>query len=521
MTASIFFLVRSLTEVNYPGRTTVFHQRTQPYPTGTNFGVYEDDHNNEPFVGHQSDEEFDEMEEVDNPFETYNDLLTTTEVTTAVVTYKTGLETLNNRAYCLLSWSRWCGLPLGWYSQPQTGVTSTYSRGWKVELCDWAPLAADHPALNIVSGLTSYEIPRLYRRLTVWSTSLVPPPRRAPYCDPWGKTRAARAARVGLAGLGFYRSRFRQPWWRHQRDNWVLQRHFGEDGGDPSGWPTIAAHLWDELQQTGWGPHSLAPGEGYHQDNVDSVGVGHFNEMAYCDHTYRIYLVKGLGRLHYSGIRWTHSENNGGVNLDVVGTPAEVLLPVEEKQVAPDPEHVLFEWWTPPTWIDAYSDEATWIDFYGFERDPEDAFDHPADGEHNPEVARPRVKDLPTWVVAAAVAGAGSTSFDAAATPAAARPGIRVWGSLWARHTYYTTWLQSYGEDQPWWWRRRWPIGPTNVGAADWAQEKSELTNGVTPAGVPSVAGNPLIINLDDHIRVWAITEVYLRDLPHGRGTTG
>jgi hypothetical protein len=490
-----------LVEVNYPGRCKgKLHRRATPASTGTNWGLYHEDYNNEPFYGHQGDDETVELEDAENPLLSYNNLASVTGVPNASVVWPR-TQTSHPTSRNLVSWSRWCGLPLSWYGRPQLGVTQTYQSGWIFERCYWSPIASDHPAAEISSLLVTYDIPRFYRRLTRWFDFVPPKARHALYRDPWGNTSAATSDRVGSGGV------VNRPYKaKARRISRILQRHGGGDGGDLSSWPSVGIYLWDELQQTGWGPRTK-----HHNDNLEATEVGTTGELPHVDHTYRGYLRRGWG-YRTSFVSWiTHSE---GINLDGGSSGGDIQssdLPLEV-----DPEQVLLAWWSPPYWVDGYDEEELWLDDYMFERDPEDGFDHPAEEEHNSEVARSEPRDLPGWVVAAAVAGTADpleALHDGAAEGVELAPGTRVWGSNpnFIRF-YYRHWLRH--KRQPLWWGSRLSWGGDGVNAK-LVHEKLEISGGVGPVD-PGIEGNPLWANVDDHIRVWALTEIYLRDRPCG-----
>jgi hypothetical protein len=501
-------LLQNLLEVNYPGRVSILNRRVSNYSTGLNWGLYHDDLNDEPFFGHQGDEEIDELEDVDTPFETYDNLATITHVSIAPIEYKSKNNLLCYSAYELSSWTRWCGLPLCWYGSSQVGSSFTYNQGWLVETCHWSPIASDHPGVAILPGLSTYEIPRFYRRLTRWLDIQPDKALHAAYKKPWGTTPSSNLARTSMAGVvPQYKKRF------SRRRSWILQRHGGADGGDMGSWSSVASHIQDEFQQFGWGPqHESIATCTYLHDNEDTVSVGTLCEISYVDHSYNGYLCRGWGRSGYKD--WTQSS---GINLDN-SSSGEILVNPGEKLFShhADPEQILFEWWTPPYWADAYSIESQYLDTYAWERDPEDVFDHLAIGEHNSEVARSRPIDLPEWIIAAAVAGSTEPSealFDSSAIASSPHPGKRIPIDFDFVRLYYAFWRRK--RRQPFWWNNDFTVFSD---ALDWrVYEKDEVTDGMDTAN-PGIEGDPLTVNVSEHIRVWALTEVYLRDRPHGRG---
>jgi hypothetical protein len=467
----------ALAGVTWPGWTGLYAGGA-PTP-GYEVYLYEDDHN-EMYLGLQPDDEFAEWGDLENPLPQHQGIRYLTPEAAATVVVTTPVWTLAGYPRGGTPGGYTGGYPATYFSE------GAYPDGWMT----WSPTGVDHPVYEVTT-LVGYGPPRWYRRLTRWAT-----PR-------WGRMPGPR--RGG-------RPDWRGPW-RRPRPPGLTGRSRVYEVYDPAGgdllWNTPGAALVDELYQTGWVHQDDYPG-GWSHDDWDTLPVGGCSGLG-VGYRGEVYLTLGQ-RPRWDPTVWTTGGLTGGRYL--LGGTTEVI----------DPEGVWLDW-LGHDYDEPHTDVEGWaIDQgEGFDRAPEDPHENPNEGEYNEEIPRPRAGDLPGWVVAAAVAGVSPGEYDPTGMtdrlttevghPAGAELGPRL--DVRATAAYYRAWgRHRRGRRTPYRpWPARWfPFPDEDSGGAAGVMNPLYTglhpveVNHMLPAGVSRLGRDAL---LREHLRLWALTEVY------------
>ena len=472
-----------LAGVNYPGRTALAGETK--VPTGYDAAMINDDEEDDyvaPAQNHHDDME--ELEEPRDPTEEYEGTryLPVVDTVGVVRPGRPGDLFVRHR---LVAYRRFAGLPARVY---RPGCLTDYFGDHTVT--GWSPVAGDHPAW-VTTLLTTYGVAR------------------------WGGRTHRGVLAVGTTTPGGRRRRRRRG--RHPGVVNLLW---------PAGWDA----LWDELTTTGWVTYEVGdPGEYYFEDDevTEFGGIPHEGYRPSCRAAYHaggyrpgdvhaglvsVWAPPGGWNTH----RYLAGEHLGRVSFAVT-----------------DPEDVVLAWLT-QTYLDYFDVWHQVVDYYaGPEREFGDLHDGEPDEEDDEEVPATRPGDLPAWLVAAAVAGAsaGATAEVARADrlndlhdadPESAEPaGHPTRASL---RRYYRTWRRVAPRA-----RRRRPGTGLKV-ASSWTDQIDRLldevalledravftateTDNLGPAGAGSLEFEG---HTEETLRMWALTEVYWGDQPHG-----
>lgn len=392
---------------------------------------------------------------------------------------------------CLVSWRRFRGLPARWYN-PNAPADYHGEGPWPATTTVWPTPGVDHPGFR-VGELVPYAGGRWGWR----STQVTPQEDQRTRGDPAGVT-AAAVSHPGVTARVYTR--------------------YAPTGGDLL-WPTGVAHLADEFGLTGWAVlETTTPEEDFSWDDSEGVEFGSLSGVGsgyrpagaagYLTGTYRAAETTGWGMAPvWSGPHGWNEERY------LLGEDLSCPTP-------PEPEGILLEWLT-TSYLDHYDVGYLWWDLYLFvDREGEDLYEGEFFEEENDEIPRTRPRDYPTALLAVAVAGAspGETSPTGLLSRLVDEHGgvgenpepvllhrrrvFRRFYRRWRRHRsgqpyprLGMTLRQRY---------REWAPGPS------WNHAD---TDGVT---------TQVAHRLDDHdftpesLRLWALTEIYLGDVPQG-----
>lgn len=446
-----------LAGVNYPGRTALVDD--PPGPAGYDAAMINDDEEDDyvaPAQNHHDDME--ELEEPRDPTEEYEGTryLPTTDAVGVVRPGRPGDSFVRHR---LVAYRRTAGLPTGVY---RPGSLTDYFGDHTVT--GWSPAASDHP---------------------VWAATLL---------GTYGVARWGIRTHRGVLPVGSDRRRRRRRRRRSGPDRRVDLLWLAP-GWDP---------LWDELTTSGWVTYEVGdPGEYYFEDDevTEFGGIPHegyrpTTQVGYLRGGYRpgdvtagltpVWAPPGGWNTH----RYLAGEHLGRVDYSVT-----------------DPEDVVLAWLT-ETYLDYFDVWHQVVDYYaGPEREFGDLHDGEPDEEDDEEVPAARADRLND------LHDGDAESAEPVGHPT--RANLR---------RYYRTWRRVAPRV-----RRRRPGTGLKIATA-WGDQLDRLldesavledrtiftateTDNVGPAGA-----GPLEFegHTEETLRMWALTEVYWGDQPHG-----
>jgi hypothetical protein len=288
-------------------------------------------------------------------------------------------------------------------------------------------------------------------------------------------------------------------------------------------WPTGWDPLWDELIVGNWFVCEVddPPGE-YYLDDLDVTEFGGVSNEGY----------RRTGASAYAAAAVRPGETTALALIGwapVAGWNTWRYLAGEDLGVTrrDDPEGYLLERLS-RTYLDQFDEFTAVADLEAlFDRDFDDLHEGAPFEEDNQEVPRTRPRDYPTWLVAAAVAGASAGDLSEPGRSARLAGHTAVVESHVVTHRpgraelrrYYRKWRGATA------WARRGGVrldrpGPgelqvlvDELGVADDPDGVADEIDGVASGEIEFIEGDDWT---EESLRVWALTEVYWGDLPQG-----